>query len=312
MDAITARAQEMSMAGVRPEIINAFIADAAKRAGVPLTGGEAVAGMPAPVAPAQPGIDQRANATLDRQTYGTTAPAGAIQSGPTTAQRAAAEARVAAETTRARIEAEGRERVATPEELARLGYKPGDVVAISPSGVPRMVQAAPKPPEQVARDEAMVKEVPGLQDARNAFMRYRNLVEQYGTEQLPGFLGGNKAQLQAAYGTARDAIRVLGNTGTLNIGELPFLEERLAPATNYLGALGGNMTGSAIISQIDENLRFLDEKEARIRGMSYEEFVARRNRGEIGPSANQSAPTQQPAPQQQGGIRIISVTPVGQ
>jgi hypothetical protein len=164
-----------------------------------------------------------------------------------------------------------------------------------------MVQAAPKPPEQVARDEAMVKEVPGLQDARNAFMRYRNLVEQYGTEQLPGFLGGNKAQLQAAYGTARDAIRVLGNTGTLNIGELPFLEERLAPATNYLGALGGNMTGSAIISQIDENLRFLDEKEARIRGMSYEEFVASRN-------GTPAAPAQPPS----SGIRIISVTPAGQ
>lgn len=143
------------------------------------------------------------------------------------------------------------------------------------SGKPSPIQApqaAPKTPEEQARAEALAKDIPTLQDARNAFQRYRDLVSEYGTEQLPGIFGGNKAQLDAAYGTARDAIRVLGNTGTLNMGELPFLEQRMAPATNILGAIGGNATGSQILDQIDENMRFLDEKEARIRGLTLAEF----------------------------------------
>lgn len=63
-----------------------------------------VPGLPRPQA-GQAEMDRRANATLDRQTYST--PRGPIQSGPTTEQRAAAEARVAAAQTEARIEAEG-------------------------------------------------------------------------------------------------------------------------------------------------------------------------------------------------------------
>ena len=136
-----------------------------------------------------------------------------------------------------------------PDQARQFGLPPGNYW-IDESGKPSPIQApqaAPKTPEEQARAEALAKDVPTLQDARNAFQRYRDLVKEYGTEQLPGILGGNKAQLASAYGTARDAIRVLGNTGTLNMGELPFLEERLAPATSILGAIGGNATGSQIL-----------------------------------------------------------------
>lgn len=166
-------------------------------------------------------------------------------------------------------------RMIGPQEAQAMGLAPGNYW-IDRAGRPSPIQApqaAPKSPEEQARAEALAKDVPSLQDARNAFNRYRELVAQYGTEQMPGEA---KSQLQAAYGTARDAIRVLGNTGTLNVGELPFLEERMAPAASTLGVFGGNATADQILAQIDENARFLDEKEARIRGMSYEDFVASR------------------------------------
>jgi hypothetical protein len=107
MDAIAARAQEMAMAGVRPEIINEFIRAEAGRAGVPLTSGEAVDGMPAPSpapAPASPSADAAARRTLNLQTFG--GMPGAVQSSPTTEQRATAEAEIARATTEARIDAE--------------------------------------------------------------------------------------------------------------------------------------------------------------------------------------------------------------
>lgn len=107
MDAIAARAQEMAMAGVRPEIINEFIRAEAGRAGVPLTSGEAVEGLPAPSpapAPANPGMDDAARRTLNLQTFG--GMPGAVQSSPTTEQRATAEAEIARATTEARIDAE--------------------------------------------------------------------------------------------------------------------------------------------------------------------------------------------------------------
>lgn len=182
-----------------------------------------------------------------------------------------------------------------PDQARQFGLPPGNYW-IDESGKPSPIQApqaAPKTPEEQAKAEAIAKDLPKLAQARAAIQRYRDLVATHGTEQLPGFLGGNKAQLDAAYGSARDAIRVVGNTGTLNIGELPFLEERLSPATNYLAVLGGNKSGGQILDQADENIRSIDEAEALIRGVPLAELYPEKY-------GNKTAPAQ-PARTNMGG-----------
>ena len=177
-------------------------------------------------------------------------------------------------------------RMASQQELAQLGYAPTDLVEIQPTGVPRPIRVGTQDPQEKARQEAIAKDLPKLAQARAAIKRYIDLVKQYGTEQWPG---ATKSQLQAAYGSARDAIRVVGNTGTLNIGELPFLEERLSPAANDLAWLGGNKSAGSIIAQGNENIRAIDEGEALIRGITYEQLMAERN-GEGIPAAPPASP----------------------
>lgn len=70
-------------------------------------GGAPAMSRPAPAASAASPADAAALRTLDAQTFGSATLGGALQSSPTTAQRAENEATVAAAATRARIDAEG-------------------------------------------------------------------------------------------------------------------------------------------------------------------------------------------------------------
>lgn len=129
-------------------------------------------------------------------------------------------------------------------EDGRLAYEPG----------------GPADPETIATRQQVAsaaKQEPGINDALAAFQNMRNLVAEHGTEQLP--FGENKAKMKAAYGAARDAIRVLSNSGVLNVGELPYLEERLNDPTAWTSLRAG-----PILSQIDENVAMLEAKKGRL------------------------------------------------
>lgn len=184
----------------------------------------------------------------------------------------------------------------SPDQAEANGLPRGNYW-VDASGKPSPIQApqaAPKTPEEQARADAMAKELPAVVDARNAIQRYRDLVEKYGTEQMPGPI---KRQLETAHAAARDGVRVMAAAGTLNLGELPIMDQRLAPAANDLAWFGGNPGAGSILSQIDENLLMLAEKEARIRGISVEQLMADRE----AQAASQSQPPAQPQRTNQGG-----------
>lgn len=158
----------------------------------------------------------------------------------------------------------------TPSGYAR---GPDGKLAYEPNG--------PADPEVIAHRQQVAsaaKQEPGINDALAAFANLRAMVEANGTEQLP--FGENKAKMKAAYGTARDAIRVLSNSGVLNVGELPYLEERLNDPTAWTSLRAG-----PILSQIDENMAMLNAKKGRLDEM--------RGGGQ--------QPAAGGAPQQQGG-----------
>lgn len=116
-------------------------------------------------------------------------------------------------------------------------------------------------PATVARKQevtAATKQQPVITEAIAAMQRMRDLVAEHGTEQMPG---ATKAQMASAYGTARDAVRVLANTGVLNMGELPFLEERLNDPTAWTA-----MRSGPILAQLDENIGAMQKKADRLQG----------------------------------------------
>ncbi len=132
------------------------------------------------------------------------------------------------------------------------GYQPGEGGALAPiPGGP----ADPAVKDRALHERTAIKfreKLAPLKDAEAAFGRMGALVQKYGTEQMPG---AAKSQLLTAYTNARDSIRVLAATGVLNVGELPFLEQKLNDPTAWT-----SMSAPNIMAQLDEINQFLATK----------------------------------------------------
>lgn len=98
-----------------------------------------------------------------------------------------------------------------------------------------------------------LKKMTPFKDAESSFNRLESLLDEYGTEQMP--FSESKAKLKTAYTNARDNIRVLAATGVLNVGELPFLEEKLADPTAWT-----SLSAGAIKAQLGEIGEYLKQK----------------------------------------------------
>lgn len=154
---------------------------------------------------------------------------------------------------------------ATPEQLRAMvlggggGGKPPAGYQFKEDGTLAAIPGGPADPSVVSDKKTQIKaeeQLPTIADALSAFDNLDNLVGQFGTEKFPT---EGKAKLKSAYGAARDAIRVLSNSGVLNVGELPFLEERLNDPTAW-----DSFSADNIRAQIAENKKMLEEKRKRL------------------------------------------------
>lgn len=114
--------------------------------------------------------------------------------------------------------------------------------------------ADPSNPQALAKlERERLKKMQPLDDALAAYDELERQVTEVGTEHMP--FTDSRASLLAAYTNARDANRVLSGTGVLNVGELPFLEQKLSDPTSYF-----TLSGSNVLAQIAEAKKLLEAK----------------------------------------------------
>jgi hypothetical protein len=254
MDAIMARANEMSRSGVRPEIINRFIASESQRLGVELNGGEAVGGMvptggPSPQPPA---------------------PGGGLGFRP-----------------------DSNERLATSDEKRLYGYGENDIVAIDANGLPKPIRVAEAPGAKPVGAEAANK-VSLYDNALRAARQWQSLVVNPDgsfndiasrTPQAQALLNqALRAKLRAESGASISPEEIEGETARYRGGLLSSDSTAVQQANALIQDLINQRSALDPANQI----------QPAISGSA------------PGPAAAAASP---PAP---GGIRILSVTPVGQ
>jgi hypothetical protein len=203
MDAIIARANEMSRSGVRPEIVNRFIASESQRLGVTLTGGEA-AGAPAPQG-------------LPPATRPATG--GGLGFRP-----------------------DSNERLATADEKRLYGYGESDIVAIDANGLPKPIRVAEAPGAKPVSAETANK-VSLYDNALRAAREWNSLVVNTDgsfndilarTPQARALLEqALRAKLRAESGASISAEEISGETGRY-MGGLFSSDETAAQQANAL------------------------------------------------------------------------------
>jgi len=132
-------------------------------------------------------------------------------------------------------EEQGAYRRLTPQEVADYGFETGTVAQVGPNG---KVDVVSKPDPKVmplsAGEAAKVRtNMKETKDALNMFKAFDTALTEIpsGTALLTD--GAAKGRLGTAYNNARASLRTLYNTGVLQPGELPMLENALRDPTSY-------------------------------------------------------------------------------
>lgn len=149
----------------------------------------------------------------------------------------------------------------TPQEVAAAGLAPGTVAYMGESGVPNVVQRPESGngmPKLSAGEAAKVRrDFKETKDALNMFRAFDRALTD-----LPSGLGlvtdgAAKGRLGTAYNNARSSLRILYNTGVLQPGELPMLENALRDPTSPT-AIMDPRTRPQIKAQLNELYRVID------------------------------------------------------
>lgn len=90
--------------------------------------------------------------------------------------------------------------------------------------------------------------------------RIKEILNQYGDNEL--FTPVQSAEIESAFADLRDLERELGNTGVLNVGELPFLEQKYAPF-NPLKMGNRTVSRKDLIAKADS---YFNQRENRLLG----------------------------------------------
>lgn len=143
----------------------------------------------------------------------------------------------------------------SPEEVAAIGLPAGTVAYTTESGKPEVVN---KPTDRVAQLSAgeaatVRKQHKDLNETLAAFKAFDQAMGDTGNLAIAQLNGEQKGRLGTAYNNARAQLRILYNTGVLQPGELPMLEQALKNP-NGLSSLDPRTRGQ-IQSQLDELYR---------------------------------------------------------
>lgn len=146
----------------------------------------------------------------------------------------------------------GGPRILSDAEAQQLGFAPGSVVEFD--GKSHHVRQPGLKTAQQYREESTA-----LESAEATFADLKSALTD--VSKTGALVGEGKGRLGTAYGNARSAIRVLYNTGVLQPGELPMLQQALENP-NSLKSLVDPWSRQQITAQIDElNKRITKNKE---------------------------------------------------
>lgn len=153
----------------------------------------------------------------------------------------------------------------TPQEVAAARLPAGTVAYTTEGGVPNVVHkpdarsgAGDSGPKLSAGEAAKVRrDFKETKDALNMFRAFDQALKDIPSG--PGLLvdGASKGRLGTAYNNARSSLRILYNTGVLQPGELPMLENALRDPTSF-AAVVDPRTRPQIQAQLDELYRVID------------------------------------------------------
>jgi len=149
-----------------------------------------------------------------------------------------------------------RNRYLTAEEISASGYAPGSVVWADEKGQPIVKQGGAVDARKYGTELA------GISDTRGAFTDLKSALKE--TPKWDSMYGEGRGRLGTAYGNARSAIRVLYNTGVLQPGELPMLQQALENPNSLL-SLADPFSREKVNAQIEELMKRLDAREQTLK-----------------------------------------------
>lgn len=148
----------------------------------------------------------------------------------------------------------------TPDEVANIGLPPGTIAYTTESGKPDIVSrpdartgSGGEQPLSAGERAKIRGEMKDTKDALGMFKAFDDALNSIGKIGSV-FNGADRGRLGTAYNNARSALRVLYNTGVLQPGELPMLNQALQDP-NSIGALLDPRSRSQIQAQLDELYR---------------------------------------------------------
>lgn len=161
-------------------------------------------------------------------------------------------------------EGPGAYRTLSPEEVVQQGLQEGTVAQVGPNGKIDVVYkpdartgtqgAQPLSAGEASKVRTNFKET---KDALNMFVAFDKALNEIPSG--PGLMldGAAKGRLGTAYNNARASLRTLYNTGVLQPGELPMLENALRDPTSFQAMLDPR-TRPQIQAQLDELYRTIE------------------------------------------------------
>ena len=150
----------------------------------------------------------------------------------------------------------------TPQEVQQMGLPAGTVAYTSEDGTPKIVSKPETPagPPKLSPGEAskVRGEMKDIRDALGMFEAFDRAVTDIGKWDSV-WDGKKRGQLGTAYNNARSALRVLYNTGVLQPGELPMLNQALQDPNSFW-ALVDPRSRDQIQAQLDELYRTVERQ----------------------------------------------------
>lgn len=153
----------------------------------------------------------------------------------------------------------------TPAEVAQIGLPPGTVAYTTESGKPDVVSrpdartgSGGEQPLSAGERAKVRGEMKDIKDALGMFKAFDSALESIGKYDSVTD-GASKGRLGTAYNNARSALRVLYNTGVLQPGELPMLNQALQDP-NAMMAILDPRSRPQIQAQLDELYRTIERQ----------------------------------------------------
>ena len=151
-------------------------------------------------------------------------------------------------------------RMLSPQEAQQAGFPAGAQVWLNPDGKPDVVfkpDARAGQAELSAGEAAKVRtDFKQTKDALRMFQALDTALSEIPSDTSLLTDGAKKGRLGTAYSNARSAIRILYNTGVLQPGELPMLEQALRDPTSATAVLDPR-TRPQLRAQLDELYRVI-------------------------------------------------------